>query len=119
MVINQKGIADQELFISNEKENNTMAESNINILQNMSMELNKGERKCIIKMTSNSSDTFNLEVIVRDIECFNDTVTIYTEPGEFMYDLRTSNWEMVIDDDGWKVYKAKEDNGNYYYFCFI
>ena len=100
------------------RENSAMAESNINILREMSFELSEGERKCVLKMIGVISDTFVLEIIVKDIECINDLATIYTEPGEFMFDLSASTWE-IIDEDGWKTYKVSEENGNHYYFCFI
>ena len=100
------------------RENGTMAELNINILREMSFELNNGERKCVLKMTGAASNTFTLEVIVKEIECINDLATIYTEPGEFMFDLSVSTWE-IIDEDGWKTYKVSEEIGNFYYFCFI
>ena len=95
-----------------------MANSNINILQEMREELNNGERKCVIKMETRGSDAFTLDVTVREIECVNDTVVIYTEPGEFLFDTRTTAWE-IIDDDEWKTYKINEEDGNFYCFCFV
>lgn len=107
----------EQKILRTRRENDTMA-GNISILQKLSEQLNNGERKCAVKMQTNCTSGLTLDIVLRDVEVVNDSITLYTEPGEFMYDLNTSSWE-YIDEDEFDVYKVSEENGNEYSFCLI
>ena len=92
--------------------------SYISILHKLSEQLNNGERKCAVKMQTNCASGLTLDIILRDIEIVNESVMLYTESGEFEFDLNTSTWE-YDDEDGFDVYKVSEENGNEYSFCLI